>query len=75
MNELLDALRRRGAPDREIQHYRRHALSLAPDTPLPCPLCYVNNRAGALSAIPDDGGFEWVVCGRCGERLGVRRSA
>jgi len=75
LDELLAALRRRGAPEREIQHFRRHALTLPVEAALPCPLCYVNNRNGVLSVIADEAGFERVRCGRCGEHLNVRKNS
>jgi len=70
--ELIAALRRRGAPEREIRYFRRHAETLSGDAPLPCPLCYVNHRMGVLAPIGDDAGFQWVRCETCGERLSVR---
>ena len=66
--ELLAALRRRGAPAREIEAFRRHLATLQPDAALPCPFCFVNRRKGVLAPPPPRGGGEFR-CDTCGERL------
>jgi hypothetical protein len=73
LEELVAALRRRGAPARELEQFRQHWSALPPDTPPPCPFCFVNRRKGSLALTPDKAGFEWARCGACGEQLIVRR--
>jgi len=64
-------LRRRGAPAREVDVFRRHLGTLPADAALPCPFCFVNRRTGVLAAAPAEGGSEFH-CGTCGERLPAR---